>query len=352
VKKPSFTFGTLCSGIEAASQALIPLGAVCRYVSEIEPYPCGVLADRHGAGRPQRMPSPDEVTFPDGYDHADAALFKALTMPGAELTASDPEFVKAWRSRADRRSAIKTIDAFPRWGDRLPNYGDLTQIVPGELPEVDLLVAGFPCQDFSIAGLRQSLAGARGNLTLFGVRLIHELVRLGRVRSFLYENVPDLLNTRDNAFGAFIGGLVGHDAPLVSSYRGGRWTNAGVADGPLGTAAWRVLDAQYAGVAQRRERVFVVASFGNGPDPVEVLLERQGVLRNPPARGQAGEGTASAADEGASGSSDEDRPQRRAAFGGNRTGGGVLTCIPLSAPATQLPAAKTSSPRPLSSRRP
>lgn len=306
---PAFTFGTLCSGIEAASEAFLPLGAECAYVSEIEPYPCGVLADRHGAGKPMRLPSPDEAKDED--------------------------------DRKARLARIKTINRFPRWANRLPNYGDLTQIVPEELPAVDLLVAGFPCQDFSIAGLRQSLEGARGNLTLFGVKLIHELVRLRRLRSILLEQVPDILNTKDNAFGALLGGLVGHDAPIVSPYQGGRWTNAGVADGPLGTAAWRVLDAQYAGVAQRRERLFLVGSFGDGPDPVEVLFERQGLSRHPPARRKAGEGIARPLTAGSPGGSgyrlDADtaenlvpvRPQRRTAAdiaptlqaGGNSTGG-------------------------------
>jgi DNA (cytosine-5)-methyltransferase 1 len=287
----TFTFGTLCSGIEAASEAFLPLGAECLYVSEIEPFPCGVLAERHGAGKPIRMPNPDQA--PDE------------------------------KSKRARRAAIKTVERFPRWGSRIPNYGDLTQIAPEELPAVDLLVAGFPCQDFSIAGLRHSLAGSRGNLTLFGIGLIHELARMGRIRSFLYENVPDLLNTKDNAFGAFLGGVVGHDAPIVSPVRGGRWTNAGVADGPLGTAAWRVEDAQYSHVAQRRERLFLVASFGDGPDPVEVLLERQGLSRNPPARGEAGEGTARPADERAAGGGVREAPQRRSAFGGNNTSGPI-----------------------------
>jgi DNA (cytosine-5)-methyltransferase 1 len=64
----TFSFGTLCSGIEAASEAFLPLGAECRYVAEVEPYPCGVLAVRHGASKPLRMPRPEEVEFPVGFD--------------------------------------------------------------------------------------------------------------------------------------------------------------------------------------------------------------------------------------------------------------------------------------------
>ncbi len=288
----TFSFGTLCSGIEAASEAFLPLGAECRYVSEIEPYPCGVLGVRHGASRPLRMPSPEAVEFPAGYDPDDAALYRRLTDRPRRLDSGDREFVAAWVERAARRAAIKTIKRYVQAGDRIPNYGDLTQIDPDELPEVDLLVAGFPCQDFSIAGLRASLAGARGNLTLFGVKLIHELRQRRRIRAVLLEQVPDILNTKDNAFGALLGGLVGHDAAIRSPLRGGRWTNVGVARGPLGAAAWRVEDAQYSGLAQRRERLFLVGSFGDGPDPVEVLLERQGLSRHPPARRKAGEGLA------------------------------------------------------------
>lgn len=308
----SFTFGTFCSGIEAASEAFIPLGAECAFVAEIEPYPCGVLADRHGAGKPMRVPSPND----EGLDQ---------------------------KAKRERQARIKALDRFPRWANRLPNYGDLTQIVPADLPAVDLIVAGTPCQAFSIAGLRQSLSDSRGNLTLHFVKVIHELVRLGRVRSILWENVPDVLNTKDNAFGAFLGGIVGHDAPIPNPLKRNGWPNAGVADGPLGTAAWRVLDAQYAGLAQRRERVFLVASFGDGPDPVEVLLEREGLSRNPPARGQAGEGVARPLAAGSSGSggyrNDADTadnlvpvgPQRRAVFGGNRQSGELEVHTALSA---------------------
>lgn len=286
-----FTFGSLCSGIEAASEAFLPLGAECRYVAEIEPFPCAVLADRHGAGRPLRMPIPEEA--------------------------------KSEKERRARVAARKTIGKFDRWGTRVPNLGDLTQIQPEELAVVDLLVAGAPCQDFSIAGLRQSLSGARGNLTMYLVKLIHELVRLRRIRSVLYEQVPDILNTKDNAFGAFLGGIVGHDSPIVSPYRGGRWTNRGVVVGPLGTAAWRIRDCQYDGLAQRRERVFVVADFGNGPDPVEVLFERQGVSRHPPTRREAWKGIARPADEGASVGGVREGSQGGSAFGGNNTSGPI-----------------------------
>lgn len=152
---------------------------------------------------------------------------------------------------------------------------------------LDLLVGGPPCQAFSIAGLRQSLADDRGNLSLRFLEITHAI----RPRNLLVENVPGWLNTPDNAFGCFLAGLVGADDALPAP-DGGSWPSAGMVAGPRARAAWRVLDAQYFGVAQRRRRVFVVADFGDGADPAAVLFERQGLLGNPAPRREAGQGTA------------------------------------------------------------
>lgn len=167
---------------------------------------------------------------------------------------------------------------------------------------LDIMVGGPPCQAFSIAGLRQSLADPRGNLTLRWVQVLHAI----RPTIAVTENVPGWLSTNDNAFGCFLAGIVGADSPLNSPRERGRWPSHGMVSGPLARAAWRVLDAQYVrtrsfpwAVPQRRRRVFVVISFGaTGPDPAAVLFDRESLRGNPAPRREAGQGVAGTIDAG------------------------------------------------------
>lgn len=171
------------------------------------------------------------------------------------------------------------------------------------LGPLDIMVGGPPCQSFSIAGLRGSLSDPRGNLTLRWVQVLHAI----RPSIAITENVPGWLSTSDNAFGCFLAGIVGADAPLNSPYERGRWPNHGMVAGPLARAAWRVLDAQYVrtrsfpwAVPQRRRRVFVVISFGaSGIDPAAVLFDRQSMFGNPAPRRETGQGIAADAQSGA-----------------------------------------------------
>jgi DNA (cytosine-5)-methyltransferase 1 len=139
------------------------------------------------------------------------------------------------------------------------NLGDINAVNGEDYKgKVDLMIGGCPCQSFSVAGLRKSLGDARGNLTMKYVELTHAIDPTWTV----FENVPGILSTSDNAFGCFLGGMVGADTELIPA-RGQRWTDSGVVTGPLRTAAWRILDAQYLGVAQRRRRVFVLSVRGS-----------------------------------------------------------------------------------------
>ena len=219
-------FISICSGIEAASVAFGPLGWKAIAFSEIEPFPCAVLAHH----------------YPD-----------------------------------------------------VPNFGDMTKFRewPEEIfADADAVVGGPPCQAFSVAGARNGLNDDRGNLTLTYAELINHADAIRFIHGkppvvVLYENVPGLLSDKTGAFGCFLAGLSGEDDPLVAP--GGRWTNAGCVSGPQRTVAWRVLDAQYFGVAQRRRRVFVVASARKGFDPAQVLFEWDGVRRDTAPSRQTGE---------------------------------------------------------------
>lgn len=182
-----------------------------------------------------------------------------------------------------RAVAYSEIEAFPSAVLRhhypdVPNLGDFTLVEPRKLDRVDLLCGGTPCQTFSIAGLRQSLSDARGNLTLSFVKLAHELADHNGLEWVLWENTTGVLNTEDNAFGCFLAAIVGADDPLQRPFNEGGWPSEGMVEGPRARVAWRVLNAKYFGLPQQRERIFLVANFGEG-DPATVLFERQGVFR-------------------------------------------------------------------------
>lgn len=237
----TISYVSVCSGIESASVAWHSLGFTPLVFSEIEPFPAAVLAHR---------------------------------FPG------------------------------------VANLGDFTKI-PGFMFRgvADLLVGGTPCQAFSVAGKRESLSDDRGNLTLEFCNLADEM----GVPSVVWENVPGVLTTDDNAFGCFISKMCGHievatptEPPTGDEINGKKikgskrdywrwsksadafvpkWPTAGYIAGAKRCLAWRVLDAQYFGLAQRRRRVFVVASTAEGADPATVLFEPESLRRDsPPSR--------------------------------------------------------------------
>lgn len=202
------------------------------------------------------------------------------------------------------------------------------------IPFPEIVVAGTPCQAFSIAGLRKAMKDARGNLTMEFLRLVHALRRAGSLRTLLWENVPGILSHPENPFGCFLGGLVGSDDALPPPGNGS-WPSAGMVSGPWGRAAWRILDAQYFGVAQRRKRVFVVADFGGGADPAAVLFERKGVRWHSSSRDQSGKDLACTLAGDARGGSryrlDADTTENLIAFGGGNCSGQLDVAASLAA---------------------
>jgi DNA (cytosine-5)-methyltransferase 1 len=160
----------------------------------------------------------------------------------------------------------------------VPNLGDVT-LLDGSAWKglVDVLWASTPCTSFSMAGDRQGLDSVDGALTREFARLCDEI----EPDVLVWENVKGALVDDGNAFGDLLGRLVGEECPLQPA--GDRWTNAGFVLGPKRAIAWRVLDAQYAALAQRRERLFLVGCRRDGLDPRDLLFERNGAGGHRPA---------------------------------------------------------------------
>jgi DNA (cytosine-5)-methyltransferase 1 len=181
---------------------------------------------------------------------------------------------KAWEPIGWEPVAFSEIEAFPsavlkhHWPE-VPNLGDMSKYEQWNIQSgsVDLLVGGTPCQSFSVAGLRQGLKDPRGNLMLTYLAIAERL----KPRWLVWENVPGVLSSNGGKdFGSFLGAL-----------------------GELGYEwAYRVLDAQWFGVAQRRRRVFVVAHLGEGSLAAKVLFESESVRRDTPPSREARQGVA------------------------------------------------------------
>ena len=167
----------------------------------------------------------------------------------------------AWHPLGWEPAFFSEIDPFPRavlahhYPD-VPLHGDFTTIQRGDYADIDVLVGGTPCQSFSVAGLRKGLADPRGNLMLgFGA-----LAQRLRPKWLVWENVPGVLSSNGGRdFGSFLG--------MLAELRYG--------------FAYRILDAQYFGVAQRRRRVFVVGHLGNWQRAAAVLFERHSLQGHP-----------------------------------------------------------------------
>lgn len=215
-------YGSVCSGIEAASVAWEPLGWSPAFFSEIEKFQCQVLEHRFGSN-----------------------------MPGEPLQHNG-----------------------------IPNLGDMNSYEEWGKYPIDLLVGGTPCQDFSIAGLRAGLAGKRGNLSL----TFAKIVRKYRPRWLVWENVPGVFSSNDGRdFASILGLLTGRSVtPPTNGWENAGYL---VGYENAYSLAWRVLDAQYVrvdgfpyAVPQRRRRVFLVGYSGSDYRyPAAVLFDRESV---------------------------------------------------------------------------
>lgn len=188
----------------------------------------------------------------------------------------------AWEPLGMEALWFSEIEKFPsavlshHWPD-VVNLGDFTSKESwGYMKDhpPDILFGGTPCQAFSVAGQRKSLDDDRGNLSLMFTELWHELRTVG-TRYAVWENVPGVLNTEDNAFGCFLSGMVGERNTIPAPRSG--WTNSGMVSGPEGVVAWVVKDAQHYGVPQRRRRVFAIVGHPGDFSPAEILFKPEGL---------------------------------------------------------------------------
>ena len=244
-KEPLYNmnYGSVCSGVEAATLAWAPLGWKAVFFAEVEPFPAAVLQQRFGATRPKRLLPPEEA--------------------------------ETEKERKQRESWEKQIAELPE-GGTIPNLGDFPKITKEDFDEpIDLLVGGVPCQSYSIAGLRKGITDPRGHLALEFVKLAY---RTG-VRWTLVENVPGLLSSgAGKDFASFLSLLCGWEVEVPE----GGWRKCGIvvpAPGCFGVA-WRILDAQYTrvpefprAVPQRRRRLFIVGYLGSWLYPATVLFD-------------------------------------------------------------------------------
>lgn len=252
--KKIIRYGSVCSGVEAATLAWHPLGWKPIFFSEVEPFPCAVLHERYNATRPINI-----------FDPAEAE------------TEKEKKIRESWNKQNQNLPETGTI----------PNEGDFTKIGKKYYGKIDLLVGGTPCQDLSVAGKRAGFGGTRSCLALDFVRLAYE----SGCKWIVWENVPGVFSSRGGGdFATFLSLLSGIEigipkkgfasAGFVCNNRRDRFG-----------LAWRVLDAQFTRVSgfpfavpQRRRRVFVVGYFGDWTRAAKALLEPDRLQWDPPTR--------------------------------------------------------------------
>lgn len=181
-----------------------------------------------------------------------------------------------WASEITPASIEITKRHFPR----MAHLGDITKLHGGEIPPVDIISFGSPCQDLSMAGTRMGLGGERSGLFRDAIRIIYEMREAtnGRYPTFIiWENVNGAFSSNGgNDFRTVIEEITNTRVPMPNS---GRWATAGMVRGCRGGAniAWRQFDSQYWGVPQRRKRIFLVGDFRTDRTP-QILFESESLL--------------------------------------------------------------------------
>ena len=225
---------------------------------------------------------------------------------GFELAGSRCGIKPLWASEIEPFPILVTATHFPD----MEHFGDIKKMNGGLIPKVDIITGGSPCQDMSIAGKREGLDGSRSNLFREQVRIAKEMRksdeaagRTGkqiRPRYMLWENVPGAFSSnKGKDFRSVLEEIarIKDSSVSIPMPEKSKWNAAGCIMGDDYSIAWRVLDAQYFGVPQRRKRIYLVADFG-GDTASEILFEQDSLRGNSEESCKKGKGTACSARDG------------------------------------------------------
>ena len=216
------------------------------------------------------------------------SLFDGIggTPLSAVLSGAEP----VWASEIEKVPISITKRHFPN----MKHYGDITQINGAEIEPVDIIVGGSPCQDLSVAGKRAGLEGERSGLFMDQMRIVKEMRnatrkqtgngsdQLPRPRYMVWENVPGAFSSnKGEDFRAVLEEVckVADPEASIPEPAKNKWLSSGTILGDGYSVAWRVVDAQYWGVPQRRRRIYLVADFGGHTAP-EICFESESVSRD------------------------------------------------------------------------
>lgn len=216
---------------------------------------------------------------------------------GFPLAAEMCGIMPMWASEIDPFCVQVTSKRFPS----MRHLGDITKINGAEIPPVNIITFGSPCQDLSVAGNRAGLDGSRSSLFLEAIRIFKEMRESTNgiyPNIVVWENVPGAYSShKGEDFRRVLKEIAGVTDPTVSISRpaSGKWHSCGCVMGDGYSIAWRTLDAQFWGVPQRRKRIFLVADFGGGRAP-EILFKRDSLQRDFKTCGEARERTSASAE--------------------------------------------------------
>lgn len=220
------------------------------------------------------------------------SLFDGLG--GWQLAAIKNGVKPLWSSEIEAFPMAITKKHFPE----TLQLGDITKLDGKNLPPVDIICAGSPCQDLSVAGKRKGLDGERSGLFRKAIDIVfsmREATNGEYPKFFIWENVPGAFSSNKGAdFQAVLEEITKSKIPMPA---GGKWAAAGMVRSGKCDIAWRVLDAQYWGVPQRRKRIFLIADFREKQSRnTAVLFEPESVPGNTSPGGNEGQGTAAGAE--------------------------------------------------------